>query len=94
MTSTPRALLRTAAFVHAAAMPGQVRSDVKARRVEAVMAAQREISADLLEEWVGRDTVYVYTDFGDGSLTTLRLLRYFNSYRGDFLGALFNELCS
>lgn len=40
----------------AAAMPGQVRSDVKARRVEAVMAAQREISADLLEDWVGRDT--------------------------------------
>ncbi|QAZ65992.1 30S ribosomal protein S12 methylthiotransferase RimO [Solidesulfovibrio carbinolicus] len=40
----------------AAAMAGQVRSDVKARRVEAVMAAQREISADLLEEWVGRDT--------------------------------------
>jgi tRNA-2-methylthio-N6-dimethylallyladenosine synthase/ribosomal protein S12 methylthiotransferase len=40
----------------AAAMPGQVRGDVKARRVEAVMAAQREISADLLEDWVGRDT--------------------------------------
>lgn len=39
----------------AAAMPGQVRSDVKARRMEAVMAAQREISADLLEQWVGRD---------------------------------------
>lgn len=40
----------------AAAMAGQVRGDVKARRVEAVMAAQREISADLLEDWVGRDT--------------------------------------
>lgn len=40
----------------AAAMAGQVRSDVKARRVEAVMAAQREISADWLEDWVGRDT--------------------------------------
>lgn len=40
----------------AASMPGQVRSDVKARRVEAVMAAQRDISAELLEDWVGRDT--------------------------------------
>jgi tRNA-2-methylthio-N6-dimethylallyladenosine synthase/ribosomal protein S12 methylthiotransferase len=39
----------------AAAMAGQVRRDVKARRVEAVMAAQREISADILETFVGQD---------------------------------------
>jgi len=39
----------------AAAMAGQVRRDVKARRVDAVMAAQREISADILEGYVGQD---------------------------------------
>lgn len=39
----------------AATMPGQVRRDVKARRVEAVMAAQREISAEILDGYVGTD---------------------------------------
>ncbi len=39
----------------AASMAGQVRRDVKARRAEAVMAVQREISADILEGYVGRD---------------------------------------
>ncbi|OLN24428.1 hypothetical protein DVDV_4246 [Desulfovibrio sp. DV] len=39
----------------AAAMVGQVRRDVKARRVDAVMTAQREISADILEAYVGTD---------------------------------------
>ncbi len=39
----------------AATMPGQVRRDVKARRVEAVMSAQREISADILEQYVGQE---------------------------------------
>ncbi len=37
----------------AASMPGQVRRDVKERRVEAVMAAQRAISADILGAYVG-----------------------------------------
>ena len=39
----------------AASMPGQVRRDVKDRRVEAVMAAQREISADIMAGYVGTD---------------------------------------
>ncbi len=39
----------------AATMPGQVRRDVKARRVAAIMAAQKEISADFLEGFVGAD---------------------------------------
>ncbi|WP_300156831.1 30S ribosomal protein S12 methylthiotransferase RimO [Solidesulfovibrio sp.] len=39
----------------AASMGGQVRRDVKDRRVEAVMAAQREISADIMEGYVGTD---------------------------------------
>ena len=39
----------------AASMAGQVRRDVKERRVEAVMAVQREISADILETYVGTD---------------------------------------
>jgi tRNA-2-methylthio-N6-dimethylallyladenosine synthase/ribosomal protein S12 methylthiotransferase len=39
----------------AAAMPGQVRRDVTARRVEAVMAAQKEVSAAILETYVGRE---------------------------------------
>ena len=37
----------------AATMPGQVRRDVKERRAAAIMAAQREISAELLEAFVG-----------------------------------------
>jgi len=45
----------------AATMPGQVRRDVKARRAEAVMAAQREVSADLLEAHVG-ETMEVLVD--------------------------------
>jgi tRNA-2-methylthio-N6-dimethylallyladenosine synthase/ribosomal protein S12 methylthiotransferase len=39
----------------AATMAGQVRRDVKARRVDAVMRAQKEISADILENYVGTD---------------------------------------
>ena len=39
----------------AATMPAQVRRDVKARRVEAIMTAQREISADILDGYVGQD---------------------------------------
>jgi tRNA-2-methylthio-N6-dimethylallyladenosine synthase/ribosomal protein S12 methylthiotransferase len=39
----------------AAVMPGQVRRDVKARRVEALMAAQKAISADILDGCVGQD---------------------------------------
>jgi len=39
----------------AAAMPGQVRRDVKARRLDAVMRAQQEISADILEACVGTE---------------------------------------
>lgn len=39
----------------AATMAGQVRRDVKERRVEAIMAAQKEISADILERYVGQE---------------------------------------
>ncbi|WP_428564099.1 MAG: 30S ribosomal protein S12 methylthiotransferase RimO [Solidesulfovibrio sp. DCME] len=39
----------------AATMPGQVRRDVKERRVAAVMAAQREVSADILDGYVGTE---------------------------------------
>jgi len=39
----------------AATMPGQVRRDVKARRAAAVMAVQKEVSAALLEDVVGRE---------------------------------------
>ena len=39
----------------AAAMPGQVRRDVKARRLDAIMRAQKEISADILETCVGTE---------------------------------------
>lgn len=39
----------------AAALPGQVRRDVKQRRLEAVMAAQKEISAEVLDNFVGQE---------------------------------------
>jgi tRNA-2-methylthio-N6-dimethylallyladenosine synthase/ribosomal protein S12 methylthiotransferase len=39
----------------AATMPGQVRRDVKERRAASIMAAQREISAELLEAFVGTE---------------------------------------
>lgn len=39
----------------AASLPGQVRQDVKERRVAAVMAAQAAISATILGEYVGRE---------------------------------------
>ncbi|UJX42560.1 30S ribosomal protein S12 methylthiotransferase RimO [Desulfovibrio sp. JY] len=39
----------------AATMPGQVRRDVKERRVGAIMAAQKEISAELLEQYAGSE---------------------------------------
>jgi len=39
----------------AATMAGQVRRDVKARRAEAVMAAQKEISAAILDGYVGTE---------------------------------------
>ena len=39
----------------AAVMPGQVRRDVKARRADAIMAAQRAVSADILAGSVGED---------------------------------------
>ena len=39
----------------AAAMAGQVRRDVKARRESAIMAAQQEISAAILDDYVGTE---------------------------------------
>ncbi|WP_029456804.1 30S ribosomal protein S12 methylthiotransferase RimO [Solidesulfovibrio alcoholivorans] len=58
----------------AASMAGQVRRDVKERRVETVMAVQREISADILETYVGTDQE-VLVDAAHGEWPGLHLGR-------------------
>ena len=55
-------------------MAGQVRRDVKERRVETVMAVQREISADILETYVGTDQE-VLVDAAHGEWPGLHLGR-------------------